>query len=140
MLNVPPAIQKDSAYAKSGGCCRIDGFEDSDGLLLDLRFWLFNASSIQSISEHLDDFPASAFQYLVIDEAHHAAARRRVRPPERGDDLHERHERLPRLLQPQLRQPPPQQDLAVAEAGCEKLLAARFVNEDAPISFFTYPA
>jgi superfamily II DNA or RNA helicase len=33
------------------------------------------AASIQSISEHLDDFPATAFQYLVIDEAHHAAAK-----------------------------------------------------------------
>jgi len=33
------------------------------------------AASIQSISEHLDDFPTTAFQYLVIDEAHHAAAK-----------------------------------------------------------------
>jgi superfamily II DNA or RNA helicase len=33
------------------------------------------AASIQSISEHLDEFPPTAFQYLVIDEAHHAAAR-----------------------------------------------------------------
>jgi superfamily II DNA or RNA helicase len=32
------------------------------------------AGSIQSISEHLEDFPPTAFQYLVIDEAHHAAA------------------------------------------------------------------
>jgi superfamily II DNA or RNA helicase len=32
-------------------------------------------ASIQSISEHLNDFPAAAFQYLVIDEAHHAAAK-----------------------------------------------------------------
>jgi superfamily II DNA or RNA helicase len=32
------------------------------------------AGSIQSIAEHLEDFPASAFQYLIIDEAHHAAA------------------------------------------------------------------
>jgi superfamily II DNA or RNA helicase len=32
------------------------------------------AASIQSVSEHLSDFPTSAFQYLVVDEAHHAAA------------------------------------------------------------------
>ncbi len=32
------------------------------------------AASIQSLSEHLDDFPPSAFEYIVIDEAHHAAA------------------------------------------------------------------
>jgi superfamily II DNA or RNA helicase len=32
------------------------------------------AGSIQSISDHLEDFPPTAFQYLVIDEAHHAAA------------------------------------------------------------------
>jgi superfamily II DNA or RNA helicase len=32
------------------------------------------AASIQSISEHLEAFPATAFQYLIIDEAHHAAA------------------------------------------------------------------
>jgi superfamily II DNA or RNA helicase len=32
------------------------------------------AASIQSISEHLSDFPPTAFEYLVIDEAHHAAA------------------------------------------------------------------
>jgi superfamily II DNA or RNA helicase len=32
------------------------------------------AASIQSIAEHLDDFPSSAFHYLIIDEAHHAAA------------------------------------------------------------------
>jgi hypothetical protein len=32
------------------------------------------AGSIQSISDHLEDFPPPAFQYLVIDEAHHAAA------------------------------------------------------------------
>jgi superfamily II DNA or RNA helicase len=33
------------------------------------------AASIQSISEHLEEFQATAFQYLVIDEAHHAAAK-----------------------------------------------------------------
>jgi hypothetical protein len=33
------------------------------------------AASIKSISEHLDDFPRAAFQDLVIDEAHHAAAK-----------------------------------------------------------------
>ncbi len=32
------------------------------------------AASIQSIAEHLEDFPRIAFQYLIIDEAHHAAA------------------------------------------------------------------
>ncbi len=32
------------------------------------------AASIQSIAEHLDEFPPSTFQYLIIDEAHHAAA------------------------------------------------------------------
>jgi superfamily II DNA or RNA helicase len=32
------------------------------------------AGSIQSIAEHLDEFPPSVFQYLIIDEAHHAAA------------------------------------------------------------------
>jgi superfamily II DNA or RNA helicase len=32
------------------------------------------AASIQSIAERLEDFPPTAFQYLVIDEAHHAAA------------------------------------------------------------------
>lgn len=32
------------------------------------------AASIQSITEHLQDFDPSAFDYLVIDEAHHAAA------------------------------------------------------------------
>ena len=32
------------------------------------------AASIQSIAEHLEDFPPTAFKYLVIDEAHHAAA------------------------------------------------------------------
>jgi superfamily II DNA or RNA helicase len=32
------------------------------------------AGSIQSVSEHLEDFPPTAFQYLVIDEAHHAAS------------------------------------------------------------------
>jgi superfamily II DNA or RNA helicase len=32
------------------------------------------AASIQSIAEHLDDFTPPAFQYLIIDEAHHAAA------------------------------------------------------------------
>jgi superfamily II DNA or RNA helicase len=32
------------------------------------------AASIQSIAEHLEAFPPTAFQYLVIDEAHHAAA------------------------------------------------------------------
>jgi superfamily II DNA or RNA helicase len=32
------------------------------------------AASIQSIVEHVDDFLPSAFQYLIIDEAHHAAA------------------------------------------------------------------
>jgi superfamily II DNA or RNA helicase len=32
------------------------------------------AASIQSIAEHLDDFSPTSFQYLVIDEAHHAAA------------------------------------------------------------------
>jgi superfamily II DNA or RNA helicase len=30
--------------------------------------------SIQSVSDHLDEFDASAFAYLVIDEAHHATA------------------------------------------------------------------
>jgi superfamily II DNA or RNA helicase len=33
------------------------------------------AASIQSISEHLNDFPPTTFKYLVIDEAHHAAAK-----------------------------------------------------------------
>ncbi len=32
------------------------------------------AGSIQSVFEHLRDFPSTAFDYLVIDEAHHAAA------------------------------------------------------------------
>jgi superfamily II DNA or RNA helicase len=32
------------------------------------------SASIQSIAEHLDEFPASTFQYLIIDEAHHATA------------------------------------------------------------------
>ena len=32
------------------------------------------AASIQSITEHLEVFPPTAFTYLVIDEAHHAAA------------------------------------------------------------------
>jgi superfamily II DNA or RNA helicase len=32
------------------------------------------AGSIQSVSEHLRDFPATRFDYVVIDEAHHAAA------------------------------------------------------------------
>jgi superfamily II DNA or RNA helicase len=32
------------------------------------------AASVQSVAEHLDDFPPTAFQYLIIDEAHHAAA------------------------------------------------------------------
>ena len=32
------------------------------------------AASIRSIAEHLDAFPPNAFKYLVIDEAHHAAA------------------------------------------------------------------
>jgi superfamily II DNA or RNA helicase len=32
------------------------------------------AGSIQSVAEHLADFPPDAFAYLVIDEAHHAAA------------------------------------------------------------------
>jgi superfamily II DNA or RNA helicase len=32
------------------------------------------AASIQTISDHLDDFPPTAFQYLAVDEAHHAAA------------------------------------------------------------------
>jgi len=31
--------------------------------------------SIQTVSGHLDDFPPTAFDYLVIDEAHHAASR-----------------------------------------------------------------
>lgn len=31
--------------------------------------------SIQTVSGHLDDFPPSAFDYLIIDEAHHAASR-----------------------------------------------------------------
>ncbi|HEY7308065.1 MAG TPA: DEAD/DEAH box helicase family protein [Gemmataceae bacterium] len=30
--------------------------------------------SIQSVSEHLEDFPPDTFDYLIIDEAHHAAA------------------------------------------------------------------
>jgi superfamily II DNA or RNA helicase len=30
--------------------------------------------SIQSVSEHLEDFHPDAFDYLIIDEAHHAAA------------------------------------------------------------------
>jgi superfamily II DNA or RNA helicase len=32
------------------------------------------AGSIQSVAEHLQDFEPAAFQYLIIDEAHHAAA------------------------------------------------------------------
>lgn len=32
------------------------------------------AGSIQSVAEHLKDFDPGAFRYLVIDEAHHAAA------------------------------------------------------------------
>jgi superfamily II DNA or RNA helicase len=32
------------------------------------------AGSIQSVAEHLQDFDPSAFKYLIIDEAHHAAA------------------------------------------------------------------
>jgi superfamily II DNA or RNA helicase len=32
------------------------------------------AASIQSISEHLSDFAPTAFDYLIIDEAHHATA------------------------------------------------------------------
>ncbi len=32
------------------------------------------AGSIQSISEHLDSFAPTAFEYLIIDEAHHATA------------------------------------------------------------------
>jgi superfamily II DNA or RNA helicase len=32
------------------------------------------AASVQSISEHLQDFTPSTFQYVVVDEAHHAAA------------------------------------------------------------------
>lgn len=32
------------------------------------------AGSIQSVAEHMNDFPPTAFDYLVIDEAHHATA------------------------------------------------------------------
>ncbi|HEX7380197.1 MAG TPA: DEAD/DEAH box helicase family protein [Pirellulales bacterium] len=32
------------------------------------------AGSIQSVAEHLQDFEPTAFQYLIVDEAHHAAA------------------------------------------------------------------
>ena len=32
------------------------------------------AASIQTIADHLEAFPQTAFKYLVIDEAHHAAA------------------------------------------------------------------
>jgi superfamily II DNA or RNA helicase len=32
------------------------------------------AASVQSLAEHLEDFPPSAFHYVVIDEAHHASA------------------------------------------------------------------
>lgn len=32
------------------------------------------AGSIQSVAEHMTDFPPTAFDYLVIDEAHHATA------------------------------------------------------------------
>lgn len=32
------------------------------------------AGSIQSVAEHLQDFQPEAFRYLIIDEAHHAAA------------------------------------------------------------------
>lgn len=32
------------------------------------------AGSIQSVSEHMEDFSPTAFEYLIIDEAHHATA------------------------------------------------------------------
>ena len=32
------------------------------------------AGSIQSVAEHLDDFPPNAFDYVIIDEAHHATS------------------------------------------------------------------
>jgi superfamily II DNA or RNA helicase len=33
------------------------------------------AASIQSIAEHLADFPPTTFDYVIVDEAHHAAAK-----------------------------------------------------------------
>ena len=32
------------------------------------------AASIQSIADRLEDFPPTAFKYLIVDEAHHATA------------------------------------------------------------------
>src|SRR5207245_10186800 len=83
-----------------------------------------------AVREPSNDRKGSLERREALDDRLRSRKLGRVRQPaEGGDDLHQRLQRLPRFLQPQLRQPPPRQDLAAAEAVGEELLATRFVLE-----------